>query len=173
MIATLSKGIEPFQKPTYRQQETSGHNPSSSDSVPEYLRLDPRVMLVTWSTVCAARGVNSDTVANMVDNALHPRHLRFVFNVSMGRTIRELRFWRTELIAPALVRNFTVQDAIARILGGRSSFRRSELEIAWQVSSNLLTDLIRANFLKGEHGRFLRSALEAFLFARWSGNNSN
>lgn len=170
MQATFPKTIEPLQKPACGQ-DALGHSPSLPGTVPEYLKLDSRVTLVTGATVCAARGVEPGAVIEMVDNALHPRHLRFAFNVAFGRSVREFRFWRAELIAPAMVKDLTVHDAIVRILGGRPAFRRSELEIAWQVGSNLLTDLIRANFLKGEHGRFLRPTLEAFLFDRWSGNN--
>jgi hypothetical protein len=172
MQPTFPTTLEPFQKSACGQPDL-GHKRLLPGSVPECLRLDPRVTLVTRAIVCAARGVGPEAVIAMVDNGLHPRHLRFAFNVAFGQSLRELRFWRTELIAPAMVKDFTVQDAIARILAGRPSFRRSELEIAWQISSNLLTNLIRANFLKGEHGRFLRPALEAFLFSRWSGNNPN
>ncbi|HEX3627268.1 MAG TPA: hypothetical protein VH280_17820 [Verrucomicrobiae bacterium] len=169
MLATFSKTIEPHQNTACGQDEL-GHNPSSS-GIPEYLRLSPRVTLVTGETVRAARGVNAEDLAAMVDDAMHPMHLRFSFNVSIGWRVRELRYWRVELTAPAMVRNFTIQDAIARILGGARAIRRSELQISWQISSNLVTHLIRANFLKCEHGRFLRPVLEAFLLSRWTGAN--
>lgn len=138
-----------------------------------HLAFNPRVRLVTIPTVSAIRGVSAEAVAYMVDDALHPQHLRFAFHIGLGSAVRELRFYVDELTAPAMVRNFTAQDVVARVLGGRPSFRRAEIELAWTCSSNLLTRLIRANLLKLDRGRLLRSDLEAFLLARWSGNNPN
>lgn len=172
MVSTISNPAESHRKPACSDSDGL-HHMSLPGSVPEYLTLSPRVQLVTVSTVCAVRGVQPESVFSMVDDATSSRHIRFAFNVAQGPSIRDLRFWINELRAPALVKRLTVQDAIARILPGRPTFRRSEIEIAWQLSSNLLTDLIRSNFLKCEHGRFSRSALDGFLFARWSGNNPN
>jgi hypothetical protein len=70
-----------------------------------------------------------------------------------------------------MTKGFTVHDVIARILGGRPSFRRSEIEIAWTVSADNISRLVKTNLLKCERARLLRPSLEAFLLARWSGNN--
>jgi hypothetical protein len=136
-----------------------------------YLTLSPRVRLVTLSTVCAARGVDVETAVRMVDDATHPRHIRFAFDTGIGKARRELRIYVDEFLDPALTRQFTVQDAIARILGGRPSFRRSEIEIAWTTSASHIMRLVKVNLLKCERARILRPSLEAFLLARWSGNN--
>jgi hypothetical protein len=170
MPAQAPTKVEPFFKTACGTSKPVAHM-LGAGSVPEYFKLSPRVRLVTVSTVCAMRGVDAEAVARMVDDALDLRHLRFAFNVGLGRYARELRFYVDELTAPAMVKNFTVQDAIGRILGGRSAFCRSEMEIAWTLGTGHFTRLIRANILKSEHGRFSRVVLEAFLFSRWSGNN--
>jgi hypothetical protein len=172
MLSPNSDTVAACEK-TYCSQDRLEHKPSLSGAMPEYLTPSQRVLLVTATTVGAARGVTAEEVGRMVDDFTHPKHIRFAFNLSIGWTMREFRFWREELLAPAMVRNFTIQDVIARILGGRTAFRRSEWELAVQVSSKQMTRLIRLNVLKCEHGRFPRAALETFLFARWSGNNPN
>ncbi|HEV2456196.1 MAG TPA: hypothetical protein VGY98_18170 [Verrucomicrobiae bacterium] len=139
--------------------------------IPAHLTLSPRVRLIGISTVCSARGVDAETVGQMVDDATHPRHIRFAFDTGIGSSRRELRFYVDEILDPALTRGFTIQDAIARILGGRGFFRRSEIEIAWTTSAVHISRLIKINLLKCEQARLLRSSLEAFLLTRWSGNN--
>lgn len=139
--------------------------------IPTYLTLSPRIRLIAISTVCAAKGVDVETVARMVDDATHPRHIRFAFDTGIGSSRRELRFYVDEILDPALIRGFTIQDAIARILGGRGFFRRSEIEIAWTTSAVHISRLVKVNLLKCEQARLLRSSLEAFLLTRWSGNN--
>jgi hypothetical protein len=156
--------------PTAWPQEKVGNSQLGAGAIPDYLTISHRVRLVTTATVCAARGVDAEAVGMMVDDVLNERHIRFAFNVSTGRAVRELRFFIDEIKAPALTRKFTIHDVIARILGSRDVFRRGELELGWQMSSNLLSHLIRQNFLKTERGRLMRSTLQAFLFSRWSGN---
>jgi len=134
--------------------------------------ISPRVKLVTLSTVRAIRGTDAETVTNMVDNMIHPQHIRFAFNVShkSGKGVRDLRFWMVELAAPVLVRKFSVQDVIGEILGSRESFQRGELEIQWTCSATLIGKLIKERLLTLRGRLITRKSLETFLFSRFSGN---
>lgn len=165
--------IEKQEKPALKTTCSGSPAVHNGLGILEHLSFSHRVRLITLSTVCAVRGADPETIIHMVDDGLHARHIRFAFNVGTGRRARELRFYVDELVSPALTRNFTVRDAIARILGGRSVFRRSELEVAWTMSAMQFSRLIKANLLKAEHGRVLRADAESFLFDRWSGNNPN
>lgn len=138
-----------------------------------YFTFSPRIKLVSLSTVRALHGVDAEKVTAMVDNFLHPQHIRFAFNVAVitGHGARELRFWVTEIAAPALVKGFTIEQAIDGILGTKKKFSRSELEIAWTIGSPQIARLIAGNSLRANGSFIDRKSLETFLWIRWTGNN--
>lgn len=138
-----------------------------------YMTFSARVCLVKLSTVQAIRGVDGEKITAMVDNALDRQHIRFAFNVALkpGQGRRDLRFWLTELAGPALVAKFTIEQAIAEILGARDSLQREELGIRWTISSPEIGKLIKEGYLNLQRSRITRSSLETFLWTRWAANN--
>ena len=141
--------------------------------VPLALKLSARTILVDLQSVRAARGLDAESIIAMVDNARHPDHLRFVFNVGLGEA-RELRFWTTEIIAPESVTHLGRDEVINLILGQRETFRRSEIEIQWVISALHISNLVKSGQLletkEGPtRGRLLRSCLANFLRSRWIG----
>jgi hypothetical protein len=149
------------------------------------LRISSRAVLSGIELPHNIFGQDNETIASRYLDATCPDHIRFVFNVGLGDRRSEPRFWNTEILAlsqhdhirdgappvnSVLHPKFTIRHAIAEILGARESFNRAEIGIQWSLSSNLLTDLIRANTLKQTGARMLRPDLEQFLLSRWSGN---
>lgn len=159
-------------------QAASSHKPllRAGDRVSPsngYVTFSPRIKLVTLSTVRAVRGTDAETAINMVDNFLHEKHIRFAFNIGLhlGGSARDFRFFATEIVAPELVKKFTIEEAIVEILGNKDRLTRTETEIAWTASATQIGRLIKAGFLELKGNYLTRASLEAFLFARWSGNN--
>ncbi len=159
--------------------------PSGRPPVPQQpglnLKLSARIVLVDLQSVRCLRGVDAQSVLAMADNALHAEHLRFVFDFSTGRKLRELRFRVREVIAPETVAGLSLKDAIAGILGagGRRLFCRGEIEMQWVLSAPLIMRLVRAGAIAelagaaGAGNRLLRSGLEKFLKCRWLGHDIN
>ena len=179
MISSTSIKTAPLASGAGCDTRGLGHNPLGQDEgeerksgIPAYLTLSPRIRLVTISTVRAARGVDSETVARMVDDATHPRHIRFAFNIGLKpKGSRELRFYIDALIDPAMTRRFSIQTVIEKILGTKNLFTSPEIEIAWTCASTQISRLVKAGLLKAKGDYLTRASLETFLFARWSGNN--
>ena len=165
------------QVSTGRCDSHPGHNPSlpGKPVLPSggFVAFSPRVRLVTLSTVRAIRGVDGEKVSTMVDNMIHPQHIKFAFNIShkTGNATRALRFWTAELSAPALVQKFSIEEAIREILGTRETFPRGELEIAWTCSVTQIGKLITAKLLTLKGALVTRASLETFLWIRWAANN--
>lgn len=134
------------------------------------LRVSARAVLSGIEFAHNVFGEDNESIIARVDNALHPAHLRFVFDMSAGdRQVRELRFWNTEIIAPESIKGLTIHQAIQEILGGRDASRRAEIGIQWSLSSNHLTRLVRSGDLVETGNRLLRATLENFLLRRWIG----
>lgn len=149
---------------------------------PLALKLSARTILVNLDAVRAAKGVDAESVIAMVENALHPEHLRFVFDLSLGEVNggrgasrrRELRFWTTEIVAPEFAHGpkqepVTIDQAIAEIIGARETFRRSEIEMQWVCSATHIMRLIEAQEIYEEGNRLLSLTLKNFLKRRWIG----
>lgn len=136
---------------------------------PLALKISARTILVDLNTVASSLGFDNESVTAMVDNATHPEHLRWVFNVGLGEA-RELRFWTAEIVARDMVKHFSIEDVIAQILGSRELFRRSEIEVHWRISAQHIKNLIAAGRLVETGNRLLRTSLVKFLAESWEGS---
>jgi hypothetical protein len=138
---------------------------------PLALKLSARTILVNLDSVRTAKGVDAESVIAMVDNVLHPEHIKFVFDLSLpGTTRRELRFWITEIVAPDFVAGLAINQAVAEIIGARETFRRSEIEMQWVCHAATIMRLIKAGELAEEGNRLLSVSLKNFLIRRWISN---
>ncbi|HEV2329219.1 MAG TPA: hypothetical protein VGY56_10565 [Verrucomicrobiae bacterium] len=147
------------------------------------LRISARAVLSGIEFPHNIFGQDNETIAARVFDA-RPKnhdHIRFVFDVGLGNTRTELRFWNTEILEHAngiavgqscRSEKFTIAQAIAEILGQRESYSRAEIGIQWSMSSRHLTDLIRATVIKQTGARLMRGDLANFLFSRWTGNRA-
>jgi len=133
----------------------------------------PRVRLVPIAIARWLYGIDTQAVMARVDNAVHPQHIRWAFNIGSGRAgaTRELRFWVNEIGAPEKVKKFSIEQAVAEILGQRQSFSRGDIEIQWITCSQQISNLVSKGFFKEKDNRLTRASLETFLFTRWTGNN--
>ena len=142
------------------------------------LEISARASLITLEAVRIARGCDAESVLNCVGDATHPKFLRWVFNVALlaDGQIRELRFWKDEVIGqlndgahgvtrptskwaePAVV--------IGKILGERRTFPRGEIEIAWCVNATTIGRLVRIRELAEHNRQLTRASLAAFLERR-------
>ncbi len=144
------------------------------------LSISQRTVLVTTDMVRAALGIDADSVSAKIEAG----ELRWVFDVSSQRavgandkTIRELRFWATEIMAPALVANLSLAAALKQILGSeRARWRGTEVQHLLLVSRPTVKKLHDDGELPGDlvSGSFVfkRAALEKFLRSRWQGINA-
>lgn len=131
------------------------------------LSISQRTVLVTVDMVRAALGVDADTVSAKVDAG----ELRWVFDVSLGEDLRELRFWAKEIISATACHDLTTAQAVKEILGTeRSRWRGTEIQHLLLVSRPTVMRLHHSSELPGEiiGGTFWakRAALETFLRAR-------
>lgn len=137
---------------------------------PLALKLGARTVMVNLETVRIVRNnLDAESIIAMVDNFVHPEHLQFVFNIAQRRDARrrELRFWATEIIAPEFTAKFTIDEAIASIIGGKDTFRRSEIEMQWVCSADLIGSLVESGELVEAGNRILSTSLKNFLRRRW------
>ncbi len=148
------------------------------------LEISARSVLITLEAVRIARGCDAESVINCVGAATHPKFLRWVFDVSVRpqraggilppdqtRRIRELRFWKDEILADG--HRATASDkfadpaaTIALILGTRTSFQRGEIEVQWCINATTISRLVRAGELTEVNHRLTRASLAAFLERR-------
>jgi len=137
------------------------------------VQFSPRIRLVPLAIARWILGLDAESVIKRVDNAVHPNHIRFAFDISAdkNRSARELRFFIGEMNAPELMKKGSIKQAIAEILGTHPTFSRGDIEIQWITSSNQVSRLVQAGHFKQNGNRISRASLEAFLLARWSGNN--
>jgi len=112
------------------------------------LSISARTVLVTLDMVRACRGVDADTVLAQVDAG----ELRWVWDVSSGGgTVRELRFWAREIIAPEMSANFKPAQVISLVLGtDRARWRGVEIAQLLLVSRPQIFRLHEAGDLKGD-----------------------
>jgi hypothetical protein len=142
------------------------------------LPLHRQTLLVTIDAVRAVRGLDAEGVWAEVDQG----RLRWVWDISTrphGRdtrtlSVRELRFWVAELIAPELCQPLAPEQAFALILGkGRQQWRAGEVMQGLLCSRSFVKRLIDAGELSGPiagHTRWItRSSLAAFLRRRLIG----
>jgi hypothetical protein len=122
---------------------------------------------VTLEAVRIARGCDAESVLNCVGDAMHPKFLRWVFNVSVkpNGDIRELRFWKEEAFGAADAW-MPHPDAISRILGTRRTFPRGEIEVQWTVNAMTISRLVRTGELIEVNHELTRASLAAFLERR-------
>jgi hypothetical protein len=126
---------------------------TKSESRPEPVKrlvINERCILLPLSFVRVARGWDADTVRRVVVNSVHPKCLRWVFDLSTksgGR--RELRFWKKEILGDA--NRWDNPDAvIGQILGNRQFHIRGGLEVAWTIDSPTVTRLINCGEIEAE-----------------------
>ena len=132
------------------------------------IEVSARTVLVGMEFARAKFGVDDDSVLAMVDNAVHPKHLRFVFDLSCGEgRIRELRFWAREIERPESCARLNIEMAINQILGSRAFFRRGDLVVQWIVTRPHVSKLIHSDELAETGNRFMRATLQKFLRSRW------
>ena len=139
--------------------------PAIQRSLP--LEIGARTVLVTLETVRIKRGCDAESVLNCVGDAMHPKFLRWAFNIGVkpNGEIRELRFWKDELFGDADAW-MPLDVAIARILGTRRTFPRGEIEVQWTMNHMTISRLIRAGELTEINHELTRASLAAFLERR-------
>jgi hypothetical protein len=132
------------------------------------LEISARTVLVTLETVRIARGCDSESVRNCVGDATHPKFLRWVFNIGVkpNGDIRELRFWKEELLGAVGVRWAAEKEIIPRILGTRRTFPRGEIELQWTMNHMTISRLVRTGELAEVNHELTRASLAAFLERR-------
>lgn len=138
---------------------------------PLAIKLNARTVFVDLDTVRIVKNsLDAESIIAMVDNFTHPDHLRFVFNISPqpDPRRRELRFWATEVIAPEFTAKFSIDEAIASILGGRETFSRTDIEMQWVCHAATVKRLIDAGEIAQEGKRIPASSLKNFLKRRWN-----
>jgi hypothetical protein len=132
------------------------------------LEISARTVLVTLEAVRIARGCDAESVLNCVGDATHPKFLRWVFNVGVkpNGDIRELRFWKDELLGAVGVRWAAEKEIISKILGTRWGFPRGEIEVQWTVNAMTISRLVRTGELVEVNRELTRASLAAFLERR-------
>lgn len=146
-----------------------------SGQLPLTFQFSARTTLVDVQAVRAIRGIDAETVIAMLDNALHPGHLKFVFDLGQaGSPVRPaatrrrcLRFWIAEIVAPEFTARLTIDEALDSIIGARETWRRGEVEMQWVASAQQISKLIRNGELAEEGNRILGASLRNFLRRRW------
>ena len=154
---------------------TSPHQPLLN------LALHQRTALVTVETARAALGIDADSVLARIDAGL----LRWAWDVSAspppprhspaqrddGGSLREIRLWARELIAPELCADLDPAHAIRLVIGlDRDRLRAVEVAQLLLISRPTIMRLVAAGELQGPrtgHAQLVqRSSLAAFLARR-------
>lgn len=136
------------------------------------LEIHERSVLVAMATVLDCFEVDSETISARVDGG----ELRWVWDVSAGNgEIRELRFWKKELIAPEFCAQMSVTEVIKNVIGSeKPRWRGSELRKLLAASRPLISRLNKSGELKGDivNGTLYvnRAVLEKFLTKRLVNN---
>ena len=149
------------------------------------LEISARSALVTLETVRITRGCDAESVLNCVGDATHPKFLRWVFNVALlaEGQIRELRFWKDEVLEAAQQHRPTANGradlpvclvdkwaepmtVINKILGNRQSFPRGEIEVQWTINATTISRLVKAGELTEFNKALTRASLADFLQRR-------
>jgi hypothetical protein len=135
------------------------------------LEISARSVLITLESVRIARGCDAESVLDCVGVATHPRFLRWVFDLSAraNSKIRELRFWKDEVICPDDKQVYKFADPrvmIANIVPARELFPRGEIEVQWTINATTISRLVRAGELQEINGKLTRASLAAFLERR-------
>jgi hypothetical protein len=140
------------------------------------LPLDARTALVSIDTVRAALGMDAEAVCQQVELG----RLRWVWDISTHKpgchrvgagSVRELRFWVGELLAPQLAHQLARPEAIALMLGpGHRPWRASEVVHRLLCSRSVVKRLVDTGELAGslrQHTCWItRRSLERFLGRR-------
>lgn len=139
--------------------------PTMQRSLP--MEISARIVLVTLEAVRMERGCDAESVLNCVGDATHPKFLRWVFNVAVkpAGDIRELRFWKDEVIGD-VSKWAEPKNIIAKILGTRRTFPRGEIEVQWTVNAMTISRLVRTGELTEVNRELTRASLAAFLERR-------
>jgi excisionase family DNA binding protein len=148
---------------------TSPHQPLLN------LALHQRTALVTVETARAALGIDADSVLARIDAGL----LRWSWDVSASAspspstpsTLREIRLWARELIAPELCADLDPAHAIRLVIGlDRDRLRAVEVAQLLLISRPTIMRLVAAGELQGPrmgHAQLVqRPSLAAFLARR-------
>ena len=145
-------------------------NPSLLQT-PLPLKTGSSPILMSVEGVRVFRPGDAESIFSMIDNALHPEHIRFAFNVGSGLpgAARELRCWTTEILAPQSVKHFTIDEALSAILGARETFSRGFIETQWIISAAHISNLVESRQLTETGNRFVNATLKNFLRSRWEG----
>ncbi len=129
------------------------------------LEISARSALITLEAVRIARGCDAESVLNCVGDATHPKFLRWVFDLAIGKEIRNLRFWKDELTGD-VEKWCEPSVTVSKILGDRQAFPRGEIEILFTTHSAPITRLVRAGELVEVNRQLTRASLAAFLERR-------
>lgn len=130
-----------------------------------------RAVMLRMDSVETFRGVNPVKVNGMIDTG----ELRWVWDFNNGTgKLRDLRFLALEVILPDLTKQFTLENALATILGEqRKNFGSGEIVRRLRLSRVSLHYLHRDGHLPGTGtGRQMnisRATLETYLRRRWIG----
>jgi hypothetical protein len=141
-----------------------------------WLPLHEGTVMVTMDTVRAALGLNAERVLEKVESG----RLRWVWDISLrrqsaglgaGGSVRELRFWVCELVAPEWCHELAPQQTLALILGGRREHWRATEVMQWLLCSRAVVKrLVDADQLSGPklgRARWIsRESLAGFLERR-------
>jgi len=141
------------------------------DALP--LEVSARTIFVDAGFVRIKRGVDNESVLAMANNARHPKHLRFVFDLSCGDGIVcEYRFWAREVLAEGQngFTSISIEAALKEILGERAFFRRGDFVVQWVVTRKQISKFIQCGDLNETGNRIMRGSAEKFLRKRWIGN---
>ncbi len=155
------------QKLAIRQLSNPLPDQRASADCPAVSAINPRIVFVTLEVIRAVRGCDAETVLKSIGDATRPNLLRWVFDVSpsVGRKIRELRFWKAEIWSHA-DKWAAPEVIIPQILGTRQGFSRGEIEIQWVVNSTTISRLVNAGELTEVNHKLTRASLAAFLERR-------
>jgi hypothetical protein len=130
---------------------------------PPALAFAGRSVFLGMETVRAKFGCDAEKVLAMVEKG----KLRWVFDISVDGTARNLRFWTGEIVAPQIAARQTEQQVIAAILGYSAAIRRGQIERQWICSAQHVMRLVRAGELSLAGPKHItRTSLAAFLKRR-------
>lgn len=137
--------------------------------------LSHRAVLIKVDSVMDLLGKSADEVYELADGGtLLAPGLKFVFNLAADPDgdIRDLRFWTREIIAPASVAKWSVDQALDSILpNARTRFQAGEVTQLLHVRRPTLMRLREElqGKLAANSSFFERTALVSFLKRRWLG----
>ncbi|HEY3761897.1 MAG TPA: hypothetical protein VGN23_09130 [Verrucomicrobiae bacterium] len=140
-----------------------------SDSPDHRIGVNPRVCLLTLSTVRALRGCVTEKIKSEVESGQY----LWVFDLSLSINAPDsrsqaLRFWVADIAEGLGVKNLPVDAVVNQILpASYASFHSEDLCTRFSVNRTLLCRL-RKRWGSGR-GRVKREILADFLKSRWLG----